>query len=106
MKCLSVSAISLAVLLPATMADFNIWYVRVGGIIDPIDQYAVYAARQPSCDVVNDTFNWAIEDDVSGDKWGVRCSGDGCTSDNPRDIDEFEMNFNDDSLHWSKSLAV
>lgn len=108
MKYSGASIIVLAGLMQATLADFNIYRVGLGGtgISGNAEGWQVYMG-DANCDNAIDWI-WRDSDDVSGGKYGVRCDGEDnacgrAEDDDPSNIDILEMNFNSDDRHWSKS---
>jgi hypothetical protein len=108
MKLSGMPLLSLAALLTAVHADFEIYQVGIGGngITGNAEGWQVYQ-DEANCDTVLEWI-WRDSDDVSGGKYGVRCEGDGCergwewSDHDPANIDIMEMNFNRDEHHWSK----
>lgn len=52
---------------------------------------------------------WELSDDVSGDKFGIRCDGsDGAceAKGSPSNISVLDVNFNDDEFHWSRCILI
>lgn len=105
MKIAIFSTIALwAATLPAVTANFDIYWVHQD-LYDTMI-WMVFAAP-PSCDEVNHTRGWGWKSDVSGNKYGMRCQGNGCGAfKRPEEIDVLEMNFNDNpQYHWSMYLS-
>lgn len=108
MKITTTAIISLAAFLSTVKADFELYQVGLGGngISANVEGWQVYQ-NEANCDTA---LNWIWRDskDVSGNKFGVRCEGDGCTrggvngDKDPANIDVTEMNFNRGDFHWSK----
>ena len=96
--------IAACTLLPSAYANFDVYRVKS---IKPYAQGGtslgwMIFATEPSCETVvkKATTNgwWESSNDVSGDKYGFRCEGDGCrTKSSPSDVDILEMNLN--SVH-------
>jgi hypothetical protein len=108
----SLPAITLATstLIPSTSANFDVYRVNS---IKPYTQggtslgWMIFPA-EPPCDVVvrKTSTNgwWESSNDVSGDKYGFRCEGDGCRTQGSRsDVDVLEMGFN--GMHHYSELA-
>ncbi|KAL1593282.1 hypothetical protein SLS60_010890 [Paraconiothyrium brasiliense] len=100
----------LSTLLPLTLANFDIY----------ADHYKSWSSTNPQaggfrifggdtndpCKYVNkkDYIRWPKRDDVSGEKFGIRCEGSGCDyeSADPNKIDRLEMHFSNNPLyHWT-----
>ena len=107
---LSAIAVVASTLLPSAYANFDVYRVKS---IKPYAQggtslgWMIFAA-EPSCDTVvkRATTNgwWESSNDVSGNKYGFRCEGDGCrTQSSPSDVDILEMNLNS-VHHYSESF--
>jgi hypothetical protein len=105
MKLLTAAAAtSLATLLPAVTADFVLYAQDIGGngIIEGAQGWQAYP-DVADCDSVRDWI-WRTSDDVSGGKYGVRCKGSCKYGNEAPDMEEVEMNFNNDDLHFSTAL--
>lgn len=109
MKAISVAYTSLSLPLSVANANFDIYYVKTGQNVWPSfpggdwASYHVFGT-DPTCEEVGDSPGWTERDDVSGEKWGVRCKDDGDSgackgSASPSNIDVMELNFKDN--HWS-----
>ena len=109
----SLPALALAALtlLPSTSANFDVYRVKS---IKPYAQggtslgWMIFPA-EPPCDVVVRKAStngwWESSNDVSGEKYGFRCEGDGCrTQSSPSDVDILEMDFNA-MHHYSESFG-
>lgn len=91
--------------LPRVTANFDVYLTDINGVYKG---WQVFPS-EATCDEawVNEVWEW--EGDVSGDKVGFRCKGDGCDwSTSPSEIEELEMNFHEKSpkYHWSKILRM
>lgn len=104
MKFSQATIVAFAALLKVSKADFDIYWSKVGGngISPNMDSWNIVDS-DADCDALGDATMWRGSDDVSGDKWGVRCKGKCATDADPEDIKEIELNLNYDDHHWSKS---
>lgn len=103
----TISAAALFALVPAALANFDIYYKLSGGngIGANIRRFGFFNG-EPSCDEAKDSTIWPEKDDLSSD-FGVRCKADGDSkacfgSASPSGIEEFEIRINEDGYHWSK----
>jgi len=103
----------MTVLLPVVVADFMLYQVGIGGngIVDNVNGWQVYQ-DEANCHNVLDWL-WPWSKDVSGDKFGIRCEGNGCPRGwpgqqdrDPANIDIVEVNFARADHHWSKPAPV
>jgi hypothetical protein len=97
-------------LLPLATANFDVYYVlsifNCGFGQCPVIRDVFYIFdSDPDCAEVTKNPGWGSEDDVSGNKVGVRCKGRGCwDAADPSGVDLMEMHFtNNPIFHWSKS---
>ncbi|KAF2451717.1 hypothetical protein P171DRAFT_478745 [Karstenula rhodostoma CBS 690.94] len=100
----------LPALLPGTLANFDVYADHYRGWSNTFRQppgFRIFG-RTPSdaCKYVNNKtyIRWPARPDVSDEKFGIRCSGPGCTYDaaNPAAITTFEMHFaNTPAYHWT-----
>lgn len=107
MKQFPVAAAAIAALVPAALADFDVYFVQFGEGVSQTGGtgWEVYDG-EPSCDDVGKGITFGGDDDVSK-IFGVRCKGDGCNPSrktDPSAIEEMEMNFHED-YRFSKSLC-
>jgi hypothetical protein len=103
MQFTQISIVALAALLQAVQADFDLYRIGAAPSKGSGEGWQVHSDSWTCRDIMNQL--WRESNDVSGDKYGVRCSGDGCgRSDgtDPSDIEIVEMNFNSDKYHWSE----
>jgi hypothetical protein len=107
MKLTQSTLLSIMAVLPAAMADFDIYYTRSGGngISANIAGYQ-FLSGDPSCDDGWNSQIWGQKDDVSGDNYGVRCDQDSEKScvgiSSPSGVSEMEMNIDGGEYHFSK----
>ncbi|CAI6342542.1 unnamed protein product [Periconia digitata] len=94
----TVSTVILALITPTVLGNFAIYNSGIGGdgISENVDGWQIYELKDgvPACDDALDWI-WRDSDDVSGLKYGVRCSGDGdsCNRSGSGDkIKELEIN--------------
>jgi len=103
---LPLALLSSLFIAPAT-ADFFVYKQMLSVVGDggPIEGWTVFDGS-PSCRDVRAGPWWVERDDVSGTKLGVRCEGNGCASNNPRNVDVLEMHFTHRHpiYHWSQYL--
>jgi hypothetical protein len=103
-------ALAALTLLPSASANFDVYRVKS---IKPYTQggnslgWMIFPAEPPYDIVVCKASTngwWENSNDVSGDKYGFRCEGNGCrTQESPSDVDVLEMNF--DRVHHYSELA-
>ena len=107
MKTAFAATIPMLAVLPAAMANFDMYYTLSGGNgISANLRHFSFFNTDPSCSEAQDATIWPMESDLSGE-FGVRCSDGGDSkacfgSKSPSDIEEVEMRFNEDGYHWSK----
>jgi hypothetical protein len=106
MQFTQISIIAFAAFMQAVQADFDLYRIGMstGGIGDNAEGWQVYPDSWTCDDAID--WIWRDDDDVSGGRYGVRCSGgkgcDRADGSDPSDIDAIEMNFNSDDYHWSE----
>jgi hypothetical protein len=107
MKFTQSTLISIFAVIPAAMADFDIYATSSGGngISANIAGYN-FLSGDPSCDEAWNSQIWGQKDDVSGDKYGVRCEQDShgaCAGmSSPSGVTEMEINIDGGEYHFSK----
>lgn len=92
-------------LLGLANANFDL-YVGNDNSLGTGNQFETWYIHQtpPDCNrVTNHAEMYDQIDDVSGNKRGIRCEGNGCHRNQPKNVDVLEMHFSNKPLyHWSE----
>jgi hypothetical protein len=73
------AVLSVAVLAQVSLADFYLFRVKAGDDYG----YQISDVDNPNCEELGPRTPWyPAKSDVSGDKLGIRCDGDGCSESN------------------------
>lgn len=92
-------------LLGLANANFDLYVGNDNGL-GTGNQFETWYIHQtpPDCNrVTNHAEMWDDMGDVSGNKRGIRCEGNGCHTNKPENVDVLEMHFSNKPLyHWSK----
>ncbi|KAJ4296261.1 hypothetical protein N0V90_006306 [Kalmusia sp. IMI 367209] len=90
-------------LFQLTSANFDIYWEHHWDVRYPHAGYKVFGDKPRNCGDPAAAPRFDYSDDVSGNKKGVRCEGQGCVADfDPGSITVMEMHFgNRPLLHWT-----
>ncbi|KAF4461167.1 hypothetical protein FALBO_12046 [Fusarium albosuccineum] len=99
----TLSLILFAALVSRATADFDV-YMELKTEFWLVSQFAIW--QEPPTDCVRQIWpapSWPWLNDVSGNKKGVRCKGDGCDfNGDAHNIEQLEMHFSNNPLyHWT-----